>query len=107
MPTALVTSFAKKSGKSEEEVDKLFKKAMVVAMEQGKKESDEDFFPLVTGILKKMLKLETPTITTTSVGNSATLGGSANFANKMGANRKKEKKIEKKFKKFMKKTANG
>ena len=105
MPAAVVKAFAKKTGKSEEEVEKLWDKAKGIAIDDGRKEDDENFYPYVTGILKKMLKLtdeSMASITTTSVGNAATLGGSANFADKMGANRKKEKKKEKAYQKFLK-----
>ena len=102
MPASLVKSLSKQSGKSIDHVESLFKKAITSALEQGKKESDKDFYPLVTGILKKMLKIkEGATVTTTSVGNASSLGGSANFADKMRGNKKKEKK----FKQFIKKYA--
>ena len=41
---------------------------------------------------KEKLEEEVPTINTTSVGNSSTEGGDANFADKMGPKKKKKKK---------------
>lgn len=57
MPASVVKSFADKTGKSVKEVEKLWDKAKALAKEDGRKESDEDFYPYVTGILKKMLKI--------------------------------------------------
>lgn len=56
----VIKSLAKKSGKSEKEVEKLWKEAVKIAEESfGKKEKDFDDreFRYVTGILKKMLKI--------------------------------------------------
>jgi hypothetical protein len=53
MPSSVVKSFADKTGKSEQEVDKLWNKAKEIAAEQGQ----ADNYALITGILKKMLKL--------------------------------------------------
>jgi hypothetical protein len=58
MPNNIVKSFADKTNKSVDEIEKLWDKAKIQAKEQGKKESDDTFYPYVTGILKKMLKLE-------------------------------------------------
>lgn len=49
----VVTSFAEKSGKSVEEVEKLWKEAKAAAKEENR---DQDY-AYITGILKKMLKL--------------------------------------------------
>lgn len=57
MPASIVTSFAKKTGKSVAEVEKLWNEAKKSAKEQGRKETDPKFYNLVTGILKKMLKI--------------------------------------------------
>lgn len=54
---AVVSSFAKRSGKSEEEVEKLWKKAKEKALEQ-RSESDPQFYGLVVHILKNMLGVE-------------------------------------------------
>lgn len=63
MPSNIVKSFSKKTGKSEAEVEKLWQKAKQSAKKQGRKESDPKFYNLVTGILKKMLKLEKKLLT--------------------------------------------
>lgn len=53
MPANIVKSFADKTGKSEQEVDKLWNKAKEVAAEAGEAEN----YAYITGILKKMLGL--------------------------------------------------
>ena len=107
MPANIVKSFAMKSGKSEKEIERLWDKAISIAKEDGRKEDDENFYPFVVGILKKMLKMETEesqaTITTTSVGNTSVHGGAANYAKKMGSEPKKERKIEKRWMEFIRK----
>jgi len=107
MPANIIKPFADKSGKSEEEVERLWKKAKQIAVDDGRAEEDENFYPYVVGILKKMLNIESSmaNITTTSVGNAATPGGSANFAFRMGTHRDKEKKKEEEWRKFLKKYA--
>lgn len=55
--SALVKSFADKTGKSPEEVERLFIKSKNIAKEQGRKETDGNFFRFVVGILKKILGL--------------------------------------------------
>lgn len=60
MPSSIVASFAKKTGKSVEDVEALWKKAKVVVKDEFSdidKESDK-YFQIVTGVLKKMLKIE-------------------------------------------------
>ena len=99
MPNNIVKSFADKSGKSEKEVEALWDKAVGIAIDDGRDKDDENFYPYVVGILKKMLKLtdeSMASITTTSMG-----GADAQFANKMGANRKAEKKKEAAWKKYV------
>lgn len=54
MPAAIIKNFSKKSGKSEKEVEDLWKKAKSLAAKGGRK----DDFAYITGILKKMLKIE-------------------------------------------------
>jgi hypothetical protein len=58
MPSNIVKSFAKKTGKPESEIEFLYIKAKAIAKDEGRKESDEDFYPYVTGILKKMLSIK-------------------------------------------------
>jgi hypothetical protein len=55
---AQVKAFAEKSGKSVEEVEKLWNEIKADLKEQGKKESDENFFALLVGILKKRLEVD-------------------------------------------------
>lgn len=57
MPINQIKSFAKQSGKSENEVEKLYQKAKDIAKES---EREEDYGYII-GILKKMLKLEEKT----------------------------------------------
>jgi len=60
MPSSIIKSFANKTGKSESEVEKLWDKAKSIAKEEYPKISvDSDrYFSIVTGILKKMLKID-------------------------------------------------
>ena len=64
MPNNVVVSFAKKTGKSEEEIESLWDDTKkIVKNEYPDVEEDNDkFFQLITGILKKRLKLETVTV---------------------------------------------
>ena len=60
MPSPLIKSFSDKSGKSEKEVEKLYKDAEDIVKDRYKdveKESDR-YYALVVGILKNMLKIE-------------------------------------------------
>jgi hypothetical protein len=59
MPANIIKSFSEKSGKSTEEVEKLYKGAKNTVIKQYKlTEEDEKFYPLVTGILKKMCNIK-------------------------------------------------
>jgi len=60
MPSDLVKSYAKKTGKKVSEIDSLWNKAEdIVKDEYDNIEVDSDrFYSLVNGTLKKMLKLE-------------------------------------------------
>jgi hypothetical protein len=53
MPSNIVKSFAKKTNKSEQEVEKLWNKSKQIAVDSGHKEDYE----YIVGILKKMLKI--------------------------------------------------
>lgn len=61
MPNNIVKSFAQKSGKSVEEVEKLWDKIKKGVAEGGTSESDPDFYKFVTGRLKKALGLSEET----------------------------------------------
>jgi len=54
MPNNIINSFAKKSGKSKDEVEKLWAKAKAIAAEEG----HEEDYPYIVGMLKKMLGIE-------------------------------------------------
>jgi hypothetical protein len=107
MPNAVVQSFAAKTNKSVEEVEKLWKSAVEIAKKEypNVKESDNNFYAIVTGILKKSLGIKEgekmkvslpkmkkeieeedgagsgPVITTSSIG-----GKDAQYAKKLGDN---------------------
>ena len=55
---AVISSFAKKSGKSEKEVEAMWKKIKASLLAQGHKESDDNFFALLVGSLKNSLHLK-------------------------------------------------
>jgi len=60
MPTPQIKSFAKKTGKSEAEIEKKWDKSKELVRKQFpdiSKDSDK-FFKIVTGILKKMLNIK-------------------------------------------------
>lgn len=56
MPSSIVMSFSKRSGKSADEVERLWSKAKNIATSAGK--TGDDHYAYVVGILKRMLKLE-------------------------------------------------
>ena len=56
--TAIIKSFAKKSGKSEDEVEKIWKEIKSQLKSKGKVESDKDFFQNLVGILKIRLRVK-------------------------------------------------
>lgn len=63
MPAPSIKAFAKKYGKSEAEIEKLWDKAKKVAKEQypDRKEGTEEFYKVVMGILKKMMGVKEAT----------------------------------------------
>lgn len=109
MPSDVVKSFADKTGKSIKTVEDLWDKAIeIVKKEYDIPENDDRFYKLVTGILKKMLKIEgdleeEPSITTTS----SSLGTTGSFSKYAGLNKRnkfKKKKNESfgdSFRKFL------
>lgn len=60
MPNNIIKSFAEKTGKSISEVDKLWNKAVDIVKDEYKDVTPESekFYKLTTGVLKKMLSLE-------------------------------------------------
>ena len=60
MPSSIVKSFAKKTGKDMDEVERLWKKARALAT-NAKSTSDKDYYPYVVGILRRMLKMSEDT----------------------------------------------
>jgi len=73
MPTQLIDKYSERSGKSKQEVERLWDKAKGVVDSQYKdvdKESD-DYWKLTMGIFKNMLGLdeEAPSTTTSTMGN--------------------------------------
>lgn len=60
MPSSIVTSFAKKTGKSEKEVERLWHRAKAAAKKSYPEMStdDEKYYAIVTSILKSMVGLK-------------------------------------------------
>ena len=58
MPSGIIKSFAKKSGKPKKEVDKMWSKIKASLIDQGHNENDANFYPLLVGSLKKALKIK-------------------------------------------------
>jgi hypothetical protein len=117
MPNSVVKSFSDKSGKSIATVEKLWQAAVesVKKSNPDMKESNDRFYPLVTGLLKKMLKIDeeagagagagAPAGGGTPVGGpSTTTSDIAQFAKRMVAGpeeRKRKRKFEKEVNKFL------
>ena len=58
MTNSIIKSFAKKTGKTEEDVEKLWDKAIEIAKEKDVAPESDEFYKVVTGTLKKMLKID-------------------------------------------------
>ena len=58
MPADLVKSFAKKSGKSVEDIEKMWKDVKASLVKQGDDKDEDGFYAKLVGIMKKNLKLE-------------------------------------------------
>lgn len=88
MPSNVVKSFSDKTGMPIKDVEKLWDKSIKIVKDQYKEvpEDSDKFYSLVTGVLKNMLKLEEPSITTQSIG-----GADAQYAKKIGSDCKKKK----------------
>lgn len=72
MPSPIISSFANKSGKSEKEVERLWNDTQKIVKREYPDKTEEDFYRLVVGILKKRLGIEEEdaAITTTSMGGA-------------------------------------
>lgn len=57
MPNAIVKSYAKETGKSEEHIERWWKEAEAEALEKFGKKSDPRFYAYVNGIVEKRGKL--------------------------------------------------
>lgn len=55
MPLKAIITMARRHGKSKDDAEKLWKEAKQSARSGGRLESDEDFYPYVMGIFKKMI----------------------------------------------------
>ncbi len=93
MPSNIVTSFADKTGKSVEEVEKLWNKAKELVKEKGIPEDSDSFYKVLVGILKNMLKIEDATITTTASNTGD--GQSGQFKKHFGITMRHKKKKKK------------
>ena len=58
MPSGIVKSFAKKSGKPKKEVEKIWQGIKSSLMDQGHDPKDPNFYALLVGSLKKSLKIK-------------------------------------------------
>lgn len=59
MPTPMIKTFASKSGKSVNAVEKIWKETKQELLDSGKhKEGDENFYPILVSIIKKKLHLK-------------------------------------------------
>lgn len=74
MPNNIIISFAKETGKSEKEVEKLWDKAKSIVKKEYSDIDDksDDFFKLVVGILKTMLNMKESALASIT---TSTLGG--------------------------------
>jgi len=89
MPNNIVMSFADKTGKSEEEVEKIWNKAKILVKKQYDiSDEDEKFFKLVTGVVKKVLKIKEEEFSTAAPTSTAT----GQYAPKIGTVKKRKKK---------------
>jgi len=111
MPVPHIQSLADKGGVSLKRAEELWRKAKGIVKKQypSVPEDGDNFYALVTGVVKKMLKLSEDeggsmaSITTTTAGDVSVVGGSGNFATYLGRssrvlpNDKKKKKKKKKI----------
>lgn len=105
MPNNIIKSFSDKSGKPESEVEKLWNKAEDIVNDKYNLSPDDGdkFYSLVTGVLKKMLKLVDEEFGTgvaaSGVASGTPSGGPGNgvYAPKIGTVKKRKKKMFKEY----------
>jgi hypothetical protein len=108
MPNNIIKSFSDKSGKSEKEVEDLWNKAEDIVKDKYDLSPDDGdkFYSLVTGVLKKMLKLVDEDFGTGVAAAGAATGtpaggpGMGVYAPKIGTMKKRKKK-KKTFKEYL------
>lgn len=101
MPANVVKSLADKSGESIERVEELWDKAQeIVTSEYNITKESDKFYPLVTGILKKMLKITSEDADASITTSTAGLGAGQDGAHYkyMGMVKRNDKKQCKKCK---------
>lgn len=105
MPNNIVKSFADKSGKSETEVEKLWNKAEEIVKDKYDLTPDDEdkYYSLVTGVLKKMLKLVDEEFGTGVAASGVAAGapsggpGLGVYAPKIGKVKKRKKRTFKEY----------
>ena len=111
MPTGLMKSLAKQSGKKPKTVESLWKKCeKIVKKEYDIDEKSERFYPLVVGCLKNLLDIkkeeqkdEAPQITTATMGNYVFAPKAATFSRQpISPMSVEDSKLGKKLKKIKK-----
>ena len=105
MPNNIIKSYAEKTGKSISDVESLWNKAEEIAIEKGLEKGSDDFYAMVNGILKKMLKIDeefAAGVASVGLASGAPEGGAGNgvFADKIGKTQKRSRR--KKFKEYLK-----
>jgi hypothetical protein len=97
MPNNIVNHFVKKTGKSKDEIESSWNKAKDITKKQYSKvkEDSDDFYPIVVGVLKKMLGLSEEinavnlTSTIGELGKGPKLMTQKRFEEKVKKNKKK------------------
>ena len=101
MPTPMIQAFAKESGKSIEDVERLWDKAKSIVWKKYSDKTDDAKYALTTAITKNMLGMKDEQITTTSA-NVGT-GQSGQYAPKvLGMSQKEVDNINKELMKILK-----
>jgi len=92
MPSAVIQSFAKKTNKSEKEVEDLYSRAKKIVKKEYPevKEDSQDFYQLVIGILKKMVGVDEESSASTNLSSM----GDYVYARRLGNVKKRDIKEE-------------